>query len=175
MMNKMLSLKSRLFCLMAFFAALTSIPAVVASPASVAKQGIQKALVKRNQARQHHDLNGYMATFTPNWETTNVQGRVVTYATLRKSMAASFAKPTTFESAPVRYLITAIVVQGKTAQITIKAHFNYPVQKAPAGPVYRFRSTVASQLWVRGLAGWQLRQEHYLADNIEFSAKPTPN
>ena len=171
----MLSPKYCFFCLMAVFVAVATVPAVLASPASVAKLGIQAALARRNEARQHRDLNGYLATFTSDWVTTNVQGRRVTYAMLRKSMTASFARARTLEAAPVHYRITNIAAHGQTAEVTVKSQFDYPVRKTPSGLVYCSRNTTATQVWVKGATVWQLRQEHYLVDSIQFSAKPTPN
>lgn len=172
----MLSLKHLRFCLLAGFAAAAPVPAALASPATVAKQEIQAVLTRRNQARQHRDLNAYMATFTPDWVSMNVQEKSASYATLRKSTATEFAKAGALGAAPVRYTITGIAAHGQAAQVMVSARFNYPGRKTPTGSIYYCcRDVAAAQLWVKGPTGWRLRQERYLTDGIRFSAKPITN
>ena len=171
----MLRIKQANLYLMVLFMALANNSASIANPTSRAKQGIKATLTKRNQARDRRDLNAYMATFTPNWVTMNVSGKVVNYATLQKSTTAEFAHLPAHVANRVNYTITNVVSNGQMAQITVNAHFNYPVRKMVSGPVYCSKSTVASEVWVMNSAGWQEQSERYLVDDIRFSVHPSPN
>ena len=172
MTEKMSLAKRFCFYLIIAIVAVPKIPPVLASPARDARQGIQATLMRRNQARQRRDLNAYMATFTPDWTVMNVSGRVVNYSALRKSTAANFARALNQSASHTQSAIISVVLKEQIAQITVDTRYNYPVKKTPRGPVYCYKSTVASEIWVRVSAGWQEQHEQYLLDDIQYSVKP---
>jgi hypothetical protein len=157
-----------------FLAALLASGFAMATPASDARRGIQAALLRRIHARQVKDLNAYMATFTSNWETVNVVGRVVTAATLRRSMAANFAAASGPGVGIIQSHLLQVIVTKMGALVKVDTRFRYPVVRTPTGPVYRYKDTMASEVWVRGPAGWQEQREHYLFDTTGVSSKPIP-
>ncbi len=144
----------------------------VASPPQAARAGIQAALTERAHARHVENLSAYMATFTPNWVTVNVVGRIIPYATLRRSMAANFASARA--QGTVHSRIIKITVAGPRALVTVDTRFDYPVARTPTGPVSQYKNTVSSEVWVRGPTGWQEQRERYLSDSGGVSAVPVP-
>lgn len=161
-------------CIGVIAAVWLSSPAHAASPAGsvAARNGIEAALARRAHARQTKDLSAYMATFTPGWETINVMGKTVSYALLRRTMATNFASAQKPGLGIIRSRLLSVSAQKHRAVVVVATKFNYPPMQTANGLVYRYRDTVASEVWVKTPAGWQEQRERYLKDTAGVSNTP---
>lgn len=163
---------SKLLSIMAVIIVTCSMTPVTASPASDARQGIEKAIATRTLAREHKDVNAYMQTFTPDWVLVSVSGQSTDCKTLKASWTKYYAHNPPSKATDFQVEFKSVTAHGTVANASLLTHFEYPVVHKPTGTEYVYRITRSDSVWVKSVGQWQERHEHIVLDDLIYSVTP---
>lgn len=123
---------------------------------------INAAHAQEEAAVSQKDINGAMASCSPDYVTTEPGGRTENYAQARQSMIDLFQTTSNMKETNV---IQDIHLMGATAIVTVKNHVEatLPISNPLTGrPITRAQDHLDMETWVKGQQGWLLTKSDIL-------------
>jgi len=143
---------------------------VGADPAADARKSIQAAYDSVSVAVEKRDIKGVTAFYTPDFQTTQRDGRRITLAEERRQIQMMFLM---MKNIKATQIVQTLTLKGNLATVTAKTHMEGIMFDPDTKRSHKFAGdNISLDSWVKGSRGWMLKNSRTLNERTLLDDKP---